>query len=164
MASQRIQDGILCYLYMNNYQARLDALASSLRKDRQELLSNLKPLCSTGYTKQVDSNLFNITGLGIYYLEMQKLVPTDRIALNEKTQMLLLSGSEPAGTDGSASSLEEWVEKGQQLGAAEEMVKANLALLEFTGLLKSADGALPTITPDGVKQLNYLRRKYPAAV
>jgi hypothetical protein len=164
MASQKIQDGILCYLYMNNFQAKLEALSSTLHKDRQELMSNLKPLCSTGYTKQIDSNLFHITSLGIYYVEMHKLVPSDRIALNEKTQLVLLSGSAPSGKDGVTGTLEEWLEKGQQLGSTEEMIKANLTLLHATGLITSAGDPLPTITPDGMKQLNYLKRKYPAAV
>jgi len=164
MASQKIQDAILCYLYMNNYQSRMDAIVSGLRKDKQDVIGNMRPLCSTGYVKQVDSNLYQITGLGIYYLELQKLVPTDRIALNEKTQLLLLHGSAPSGKDDGASSYEEWMNKGLELGGTEESVKANLNLLKITGLLVSVDDSSPQITPDGIKQLNYLKRKYPAAV
>lgn len=163
MASQKIQDGILCYLYMNNYQAKLESLSSHLRKDRQEIMSNLRPLCTTGYARQVDSNSFHITGLGIYYVEMHKLVPSDRIALNEKTQLVLLSGSAP-GKDDPAGNVDDWVAKGAALGGTEEMVKANLSLLQAIGLISAAGDPVPQITPDGMKQLNYLKRKYPAAV
>lgn len=164
MASQKIQDGILCYLYMNNYQAKLEALSSHVRKDRQEILSNLRPLSSTGYVRQVDSNIFHITGLGIYYVEMHKLVPSDRIALNEKTQLVLLSGSAPSGKEETTGTLEDWMAKGTELGSTEEMIKANLHILHATGLITSDGDPLPTITPDGMKQLNYLKKKYPAAV
>jgi hypothetical protein len=152
MATQREEDSILRSLYVNDYQANIDSLIQTTKLDRGAVTAGLKSLARYGYVTQFDIVTYNITRLGIYYLEMNRIATTSQIEANERRQLLLLEEIDLAGTDGPVFDAD--------LRVNEAAMASNKQLLIVSGLLEEdADGGV-ILTSDGRGQLKYLRGKY----
>jgi len=152
MATQREEDAILRSLYINDYQSGIESLIQNTKLDRSAVTAGLKSLARYGYVSQFDIATYNITRLGIYYLEMNRIATTSQIEANERRQLLLLEEIDLAGTEGPVYDADLRVNEGS--------MASNKQLLIASGLLEeSADGGV-LLTSDGRGQLKYLRGKY----
>ena len=157
MAKQKTEDALLKTLYGNYYQDDVEALCHKCGLDRNTIVDGLKSLSKHNYVTQMELNRYAITRLGIYYVEMNRLVSGVRIEADEKTQLLILDGVDAAKTADDAAPAAD------PLRDDEDCMKANTHLLLTHGLIhQNNDGSL-SITTEGMNHLKYLRSKYNVA-